>query len=445
MMNFNWVRLLPEFIRVRIEGRHYLQNVISNTGWLFFDNILRMGVGLFVGVWMARYLGPDQYGQLSYALAFVALFAPLANVGAESIAVRNIVRDPSHKDQILGSIFMLKLIAASATVGILLVTIFLLRPADRSSQWLVGITAAGMIFQAFDTIDYWFESQVQSKFSVITKNTVFLFSSAGKVVLIFMKAPLVAFAWIGAAEIAFGSIGLVLAYKISGRHIRQWHPTVAAAKDFLRDSWPLILSGIAGMIYLRIDQVMLGEMKGNAEVGIYSVAVRISEVWYFIPRIINSSVLPSIVEAKAISEDVFYDRLQKLYNIMAFTGFLVAIPVTFLSPWIIQLLFGPAYARAGSMLALLVWAGLFVNLGFARSSFLMTMNWTKIHSLTIFIGCIVNVGLNLILIPRYGGMGAVIASCVAYWVAGHGSCFLYKPLFRTGSMLTKAIVYPKIW
>ena len=196
-MNQSWIRFLPDFIRSKIEGRHYLQNVISNSGWLFFDNVLRMGVGLFVGVWIARYLGPNQYGQLSYALAFVLLFSSLANLGLDSIAVRNIVRDSSRKDEILGTVFVLKLIGGATAFGVTMVAILLLRPADHLTQWLVGITAAGMIFQAFDTIDYWFQSQVKSKYTVISKNTAFLLISIVKIILIVVKAPLIAFAWTG--------------------------------------------------------------------------------------------------------------------------------------------------------------------------------------------------------------------------------------------------------
>jgi len=440
-----WIRFLPDFIRAKIEGRHYLQNVISNTGWLFFDNVLRMGVGLFVGVWIARYLGPDQYGQLSYALAFVLLFSSLANLGMDSIAVRNIVRDSSLKDQILGTVFVLKLIGGSTAFVITMAAILLLRPADNLTHWLVGITAAGMIFQAFDTIDYWFQSQVKSKYTVISKNTAFLLISICKIVLISVNAPLIAFAWTGLAEIVLGSLGLIVAYRINEHYLMAWRASLVVAKDLLRDSWPLIFSGIVSMIYLRIDQVMLGDMVNAKEVGIYSAAVRLAEVWYFIPLAIYSSVYPSIVEARAVSDALFYDRLQKLYNMMAFVGYAVALPLTFMSSWVVHFLFGAAYSRAGSMLALLIWAGLFVNIGVARSSFLMTMNLTKIHFLTVFMGCIVNVILNYILIPHYGGMGAAIASCIAYWLAAHGSCFFLKPLRKTGFMLTRALVYPKFW
>lgn len=437
--------IFPAFIRKRLEGRHDLQKVIGNTGWLFFDNILRMAGGLLVGVWVARYLGPDRYGQLSFALAFVALFSSLSTLGLDNIAVRNIVRDPSKKNEILGTTFVLRLIGGIVVLFVTMLAIFILRPVDLLTRLMVGIAAAGMIFQAFDTIDYWFQSQVQSKLTVFAKNAAFLLLSIVKVALVIAKAPLLAFAWAGIAEIAVGSMGLMVAYRLNGHYLKYWNASLAMAKELLRDSWPLIFSGIVSMIYLRIDQVMLGEMIGNGEVGIYAAAVRLAEVWYFVPMAIYTSVFPSILEARAVSDELFYDRLQKLYNFMAFISYAVAVPMTFIAGWVVELVFGHAYGRAGTMLALLIWAGMFVNLGVARSTFLMSMNWTKIHFFTVFTGCLVNVVLNYVLIPNYGGIGAVIASCVAYWVAAHGSCFLYKPLFKTGNMLTKAMLYPKIW
>jgi O-antigen/teichoic acid export membrane protein len=130
---------------------------------------------------------------------------------------------------------------------------------------------------------------------------------------------------------------------------------------------------------------------------------------------------------------------------MALLGYCVALPVTFLAGWGVPLLFGASYGKAGTMLVGLVWAGIFINLTMARNYFLTAMNWTRLHFITDFMGCALNVSLNFYLIPRYGGMGAVIASCISYWFAVHGTCFIFKPLHRTGLMLTRALVYPKAW
>ncbi len=442
-MNRFWMEILPPFLRRKLEGRPYLQNVVGNTGWLFAEKTLRMGVGLFVGVWVARFLGPEQFGFLSFALAFVSLFSAIAGLGLDGIVVRELVRDPSGKDEILGTAFILKFLGGVFTFLAVLAAIRLLRRADSLTFCLVGIIAGGMIFNAFDTIDFWFQSQVQSKYSVVAKSSAFLVISTVKVALILAKAPLIAFAGAGFAEIVVGSLGMVMAYRVSGFQIRRWRGDLSVAKRLLKDSWPLIFSGVAIMIYMRIDQVMIGEMVGSREVGIYSVAVQLVEVWYFIPGIIVSSVFPGIVEAKEMGESVFYERLQKLYNFTAFVSYVIAIPVALVSGWVIHALYGAAYSKSGPMVAVLIWSILFTNLGVARSAFLTTMNWTRIHFLTVGLGCTMNIILNYLLIPAYGGMGAVIASCVSYGFASYGACFAYKPLHRTGWMLTKAIFYPK--
>jgi len=220
-----------------------------------------------------------------------------------------------------------------------------------------------------------------------------------------MKAPLIAFAWAGLAEIAIGAAGAVIVYWLNGKHLRAWRANLEAAVSLLKDSWPLVFSSIVTMIYMRIDQIMLGQMVGDKEVGVYSVAVRLAEVWYFIPMAIYSSVLPAVVEAKSVSDELFYSHLQQLYNLMALIGYAVAIPMTLLAGWIVKILFGAAYAEAGPMLALLIWAGMFVNLGVARSAFLTTMNWTRIHLVTVFLGCIINVALNFLLIHLMAAWG----------------------------------------
>lgn len=444
-MNQAWVRFLPLFLRTKVEGRAYLQNAMANTGWQFADHVLRMGVGLLVGIWIARYLGPEQFGLLSYALAFVALFAPFAALGLDDLIVRDIVRTPEAKEEVLGSAFVLRLASGAFAFLAAVGSIFWLRADEALTRSLVMIIAAGTLFQAFHVIEFWFHSQVRAKYAVLARNAAFLLCSLLKIILIVRGAPLIAFAWVALFEIVLGAAGLVLTYLAQGNRLRDWRVRGGKAWLLLRDSWPLMLSGVVIAIYLRIDQVMLGELAGNTEVGIYSVAVRLAEVWLFIPTAIYWSVFPSIVEAKAISDELLYERLQKLYNLMALSAYAVAIPVALVAQWLVPTLFGEAYVRGGLMLAALVWANIFMSLEMARSAFLTVMNWTRIYLLTVSLGCLLNIALNYLLIPRYGGMGAVIASLLAYWFAAHGSCFLFKPLFRTGSMLTRAILYPKVW
>lgn len=444
-MTPTWLKFLPKFLREKIAGQNDLQNVISNTGWQFADNILRMAVGLGVGIWVARYLGPKQFGLLSYALAIVALFATIAAMGMEDIVVRDLVRDSARTGETLGTAFFLKLggggIAFLGAAG----TILLLRPGDGLSHRLVWIIAAGTLFQAFNVLDFWFYSKVSAKFPVIARNAAFLICSIAKIVFILSAAPLIAFAWVSSAEVAIGAAGMIIAYRAKGYRFGTWRFQPGRARDLMRDCWPLIFTGFAASIYLRIDQVMLGEMVGSRAVGVYSVAVRMAEVWYFIPTAVYWSIFPGIVEAKSKSDDLFYGRLQVFYNAMSLAAVGIAVPITFLGPWLVGVLYGKAYVGGGVMLAALIWANVFISLDMARSAFLMTMNWTRLYLTVVSLGALLNVGLNYFLIPLYGGMGAVIASLVSYWFVAHGSCFLFKPLRKTGIMLTRALVYPKIW
>lgn len=438
----NTVFALPGLIARQLDGHPTLQKVIKNTGWLFAERILRMVVGLFVGSWVTRYLGPEQFGLYTYSASFVALFVPIAALGLDNIVMREVVRDPSRRDEILGTAFFLKL---GSGVLVLLATIggmFFLRPQDSRTLWLAGIIATGMLFRSLDVIDFLFRSHVQVRHVVYWRSMAFLIIALVKVVLILAKADLVTFAWVSLAEMALGAVGLCMAYRMNGYTLSSWRWSGGCAKDLLRDSWPLVFSGVLIMVYMRIDQIMLNDMVGPGAVGVYAAAVQLAEVWYIVPMAIVSSALPAIIEARAVSETLFYARLQTLYRSMAFLGYLVAIPVTLFARDVVALLYGEAFSAAGPMLALLVWAGIFTNLGVARSSFLTTMNWPKLHLATTLMGGLINVGLNFVLIPKYHGMGAVIASIAAYSFQVYFSCFLCRPLFKTGRMLSKALIFP---
>ena len=247
-MNATWTRYLPAFVRLRLEGRQTLQKVISNSGWLFADNILRLSVGLFINAWVARYLGPESFGRFNYAIAFVALFVSFATLGLDGIVVRDIIRDPSSKEETLGSAFLLKFAGGVITLLLTLGFICLLRPHDGITHWLVGIIAAGAIFQAFDTIGFWFQSQFRSKFTVYAKNAAFLVVAIVKLILIKMQAPLIAFAWAGLTEVAIGAIGLVIAYRLVGNHITAWRANLIRSSKLLRDSWFIGLSNYYGLL-----------------------------------------------------------------------------------------------------------------------------------------------------------------------------------------------------
>lgn len=444
-MNMSWTSILPKFIRQKLEGRHTLQKAMDNTAWMMGDQVVRQVAGLLVGVWLARYLGPRLYGEFSYAIAVVMIVSPVAMLALDDISIRRLARDPSDRDETLGTVFVLMALGGVLAFVLALATIMLARPGDSLVLWLVGILVAGTIFQAFHAIEFWFESQMQWKFTVFAKTSAFLLICLVKVALILLRAPLIAFAWAGLAEVACGAVGLVLVYRQRGYAIKAWRFSRSRAKSLLKNSWPLLFSTLLTMVYLRIDQVMLGNMLGSQVLGNYSVAVRIAEMWAFIPLVICSATFPAMVEAEALSEELFSAQMQKLYNLMVLLAYAFALPVTFFSGEIVQLLFTNAYAEAGPLVAILAWTGVFTSLGVARTTLVVAKNWVRINLLSVALGAALNILLNYLFIPRFGAMGAVVSTCVSYWFAVHGSCLFLPPLRKTGWMMTKAIFYPKIW
>jgi polysaccharide transporter, PST family len=438
-MKQTWIQFLPKSLRSKIEERDNLQKIISNFSWLFADRILRMGVGLFVSVWVARYLGSQQFGLYNYTMAFVGLFAPLASLGLDSIVVREIVREPLRKNEILGTAFGLKLLSGLLTICVTTATIIILRPGDILSRWLVGIMATGYILQAFYTIDFWFQSQIQSKNTILAKNIAFIVSTILKVFLIQTQASLIAFVWLGLIEVGLSALGLVFSYQFNKHNLLNWRIDISLAKNILKESFPLILSGFAVLIYMKIDQIMLGEMLGDESVGIYSAAVKISEIWYFIPMAISSSITPAIINARKVNQKDYYLKMQKLLNLMVVITYVLSIIITCFSSVIISSLYGENYLNASPILSIHIWASIFAFLAVVKDIYIVVESMTKVSFFITALGALVNVILNFYLIPIYQELGAAIATVIAYSIPGYFICLIYSPLQPIGKLMTNAL------
>lgn len=411
------MNIVPSFLRRKIAHRPNLLKIVDNIGWLFFDKVLRMGVGLLVGVWVARYLGPEQFGQYSFATAFVGMFGAIAGLGLQSIVVRDLVQNPQGKEETLGTAAALQFGGGLLAYALLMGTIFWLRPDDALAQVLVAILGSMLLFKASEIAPSWFESQVLSKYTVWVQNGGFLVFAAIKVGLVLNSASLIAFTWAAVGEGLLVALLLLFTLRFNGPKLSQLRISLARAQSLFKDSWPLLLSGITIMIYMKIDQIMLGQMVGDEAVGIYSAAVRISEVWYFIPTMVVASVFPAILEAKKHSEQLYYQQLQKLYDLMVLISLGVAIPMTFLATPLITVLFGKQFAASGSVLTVHIWTSVFVSLGVASSKWFLAENRQILSLQRTALGAVANIFLNLLLIPRYETLGAAIATIISYAIA----------------------------
>ena len=409
----------PNFISRIFTHRPHLLRAIENAVWLCLDRGLRMGVSLTVGIWFARYLGPEQFGIFNYAIAFVSLFGVIAPLGLNGIVVRDLIKSPQSANAILGTAFILHLLGSLFAVSLIFSTALLIRPEEELTQLIIILLSICLIFQSSSVIKYWFESQVQSKYSVLIENSVFIGISVIRGAMIFYEAPLVWFAWVSLAEAVVGAIGLFLVYsKITGK-LNDWTASIARAKSLLRSSWPLVLSGIAIMIYIRIDQIMLGQMIGEKAVGIYSAAVRISEVWYTVPMIIVASVFPNILKIKYKDSIVYKRRIEDLLNLMVTLAFILAIIITLESKSIIYFLYGDNFAEAAGVLTIHIWAGVFVFIGVVGGNWYLAENLQHLFFRCTLVGALLNIALNLILIPKYGVQGSAIATVISQAAASY--------------------------
>lgn len=433
-MNF-----ITVFIYQRIRHRPNLVKIVNNISWLFFDNILRIGVGLCVGVWIARYLGPEKFGLISFAMTFTSLFGVIAALGLESIVVRNIVRDPNSARETLGTTVALQLIGGLFAYFLILIAIAYIRPDESLMRSIVAILGSIILLKFSEVAVLWFESQIQSKYTVWVKNSVFLLFAIVKIILILQEASLIAFALAMLFEAIVVALILLIVMNKYGQPLAKLCMKFKRAKILLKDSWPLILSTIAVTIYMKIDQIMLGQMIGDEAVGIYSAATRISEAWYFIPTVIAASVFPAILKAKKNSEKQYYERLQKLYDLMVVISVIVALPMTFLSTQVIILFFGKAYSGAGPILAIHIWAAVFVFMGVASGKWFIAENNQLLSLQRTALGAVLNVGLNLWLIPVYGAVGAALATILSYAVAAFFSDLLQQKTRKMFYMKVSAL------
>ncbi len=430
-------------VRQQLSKRQELRPILSNVSWLLANNIIQIVSGLLVGTWVARYLGPGERGYMNYAGSFVALFMPLAALGLGGILIRDLVRTPKAKGELMGTAFVMQAVAYLLLMPIMIGTIMILRPTDPTAQWVVIIAVFGSMFSISRTFTFWFDSQLQSRYTVIALRSVDLIAAGLKVILILSTASLYAFVLVSVVQNLLGFAGQAFFYLRSGERFRIWRFNLERAKSLLRDGWPLALALLAVTINLKIDSVMLGQMLDVESVGIYGEAARLSQLWFFVPLAISTSAYPALVRAhRDLPIGQQKKRDQQFFDSLTAVGYLIAIPSALLAPLVVNVLYGEAYAQTGDVLSVHIWALIFIGLGFGLRRWLAVEDLTVYSLWTAISGAVVNVVLNLLLVPRFGLMGAAWTMVISSAVSGYLICLFLprlRPLFR---QLTIALLLP---
>ncbi len=409
----------------------------KNTGWMFFERVIRILLAFIVSILLARYLGPKDYGLFNYILSFTGLFTIISSFGIENILVRELVKSPDKSNELLGTAFRIRIIGSLITI-ILCITTAALLNEEYFNLILIFIISTSTIFQSVSVVEQFFQAKVEAKKNAIVQSLSFFLTSIIKIIFIILELPLIMIVFAHISEFIFLSIGYYLIYIKSGYDFRDWKLNLELLKTFIKDSFPLMLSGLVISIYMKIDQVMIKKMMSSQDVGFYAAAVKISEAWYFFPMVISASLFPAIVNSKMISESLYLNRIQKLYDLLAATAISIAIPTTVFSNLIIYILFGKDFEPASTVLTIYIWAGVGTFLGVASSQYLINENLTKLSFYRTLIGMVVNVLLNIYLIPRYGINGAAFATLVSYNLAAF-SIFISSKTRNQFFMMLKSI------
>jgi O-antigen/teichoic acid export membrane protein len=405
----------------------------KNTSWLFVDRMVRLVAVLVTSIFVTRYLGPELFGQLNYASAFVGIFFALTSMGLDGIVVRDLVRLPDRRDQLLGTAAAIKFGGAI----LLFATVLLLALAKHMNGLtlaIVLIIAAAEFLKPLGVIEQYFLSQVNGRTTATVNIAQSLIASGFRLALILAHAPLIWFAWAYIIEALAGVTGNLIAYTYHGAAWRAWRYSWETARYLLSQSWPLVIYGLALYVQARIDQVMIGdiltrtmgEAAANAEVGQYSAALKMIEALGFLPSIVVASLAPAITRARAQDQALYERRLINQYRLMFVLFLVVSIPLFFLAEPLMAILFGEKFRMAGYLLHLFAIRLFFTNMGVAKSSFITNESMFRYSMVTSVVGAALNITLNYIFIPQFQSIGAIWAMIGSFFV----SIFLVDLFFK---------------
>lgn len=419
-----------------------LKKIFGNSMWQIGEKIITMLLTVIVSSLIARYLGPQDYGLVSYIVSVVSLYTTFSILGMQEIVVKDIVNNEDEDGTIICTGFIIRVIGGIVLILLSQITLLILNGLNITYQILGAIMGSCMIFKSFEVIEYYLQAKMKLKVIAIIRFITTLIVLAAKVlVVVFQLGSMGYMATYLIDAVVAGSL-LYIYYKTKNKN-QKWKFNINYAKNLLSRSWYIAVSGIFSVIYARIDQIMLKTMlNSTAENGIYAVAVKIAEMWYFVPSAIVVSFQPIInAEKKEHNEKRYIELLQQLYDIVALVGIAFGIMILLFGKIAINILYGAEYAASATVLSICVWSGLFATLGVARSVWMINENLQKYNIVYTLAGAVTNIVLNILIIPKLGAIGAAITTVISEIVADVITLLCFKQTRKSSIMILKAIFY----
>lgn len=402
--------------------------------WLVLDKVLLTGFGLLTNFYVIRELGPELFGTFSYCLAFIGLFAVIGSFGFERIVVQELVRRPAAARLIVSSALAVRLVTASIAVLLSTLTIAWVRGNDTRVLAVCLILSSAFLPGSLAILRCHFEARTEAKKIVLFTNFAVLLGMALRVFVISRGSSLVLLAWTYLVDAMLQAAAVWIAYRHDGQSLRPWTPAWSECRRLFVEGWPLAGSAIAIVIYTRIDQVMLGQLSTAREVGLYAAAAKISESWQFLPMAIITSVTPRLVAEQLRDKYTYLASTQKLYHWLLLLSLGMIFLVIVAAHYAVVPLLGTDYAGVVGIVSVYAWASIFVSLGAASARWLSVEGLQTYGLFRTIFGAALNVGLNFVLIPNFGGLGAAVATVISYGVAVF-SVFFFGPSRPCGWMM----------
>lgn len=384
---------------------------LKNTSWIIGGQIIKMLISLVISILTARYLGPSNYGVINYVNSYIAFFTSLVGLGLNGVIIYEFINYKDEEGKILGTAVCLRLLAGIISSAIFLVLVHYTDEADHVIMMVAILQTIQLPFLAFDTVNYWYQSKLLSKYSVIVQTIAYIITSSYKVYLLATKKSIAWFAFAISLDIILIGVMYILIYYY--HRTQQMKFSVKVAKRLLKNCGPFILANMMVVIYGQMDKIMIKQMLNSTElVGLYSAAIAICNMIGFIPCAILDSGRPVVMEAKNKDELLYQLRTRQLFSAIFWVCVLYSLGITVFSKIAIVLLYGKAYTGANICLKIAVWFTAFSYLGSARNLWLICEKRNNYVFIFSCMGALTNLILNFILIPIWNINGAAIATLI---------------------------------
>jgi O-antigen/teichoic acid export membrane protein len=416
------------------------RKIAKNLSWAVLGKVVNILSGLFVGVLVARYLGPDQFGLMNYVISYVTLFNILATFGFDNIEIREIARKDYSVEKILGTAFILRILLASITFIIIVITTFIFE-SDSFTTWMIIAYSLTLIFGALNVIRNYFTAIVLNEYIVKSEILRTVLGAVIKVFLLFIGATLKWFIIATIFDFLIIAISYVRSYLKQNGTIRTWSFDKTIAFYHLKESLPLLFSGAAILIYQKIDQLMIRNMLDNESVGQYAVGAKLSEFILFIPMIISQTVAPLLIEARAKDVLDYERRRQQFFDVIFWSTFIFSLILSLLAKPIILILYGSNYLPAIPVLQIMAWKAIFSAMFSSSGQIIVIEQKQKYAVIRNLIGCAFSICLNFFLIPVLGIIGSAIVSIITLCLTGYLSHIIIKPYRFLFAIQSDSILY----